>query len=164
MIERRREKKRERKNKKKKNTRKNIRKVKNNNNEKLKKNIRKKIKTKKIKFPIKLTNKDYEKIVKHYKYKVPKTKSGKTNNSKTRKLANKILATKLCKCIKKVQKTMKNGKESNAIGICKRSIFLNRGIKNFTFQCKGKNKLLTRKNNINNNKKVLEKLRNEINF
>ena len=105
-----------------------------------------------------LTNDDYEKIVKHYGYDVPKTKKNRRHNNKTRKLARNILVSKLCKCIKKIQKTNK-AMEQSAIPICKKSIFSNRNIKYFGFRCK-KPRLLTKKGR----NYYLQKTRKQIGF
>jgi hypothetical protein len=60
---------------------------------------------------------------------------------KTRKLAHKILAMKLCKCIKRVQKSNPLLKEQNAIPICINQIFKKHGIKPYRFTCKKQFKL-----------------------
>lgn len=100
---------------------------------------------------MKLTKKDYEKILKHYGskpvYDINKmTKKRKYNAYKTKALTRKILATKLCGCIKKVQKSAR-GKlnEKGAIAICRKSIFSNRGLKHYKFTCKKGAKLHPRK-------------------
>ena len=105
-----------------------------------------------------LSNTDYEKIVKHYGYKVPQTKRNKTHLTKTKKLARDILVKKLCQCIKKVQKTSKL-KESGAIAICNNTIFTKRNIKHFKFSCK-KRRLLNKKGK----KYYLQKTRKRIGF
>jgi len=104
-----------------------------------------------------LSNNDYIKIVKNYGIVLPKTKKGTTNINKTKKLAKKILADKLCTCIKKVTRTSKL-RESGAIAICNKSIFTRRNIKHFRFTCKKRNKLLNKKGT----KNALEKTKNKI--
>ena len=76
-----------------------------------------------------LTKKDYKDILKHYKIPIS------DNNSKNMKLAEHLLATKLCRCIKKVQKNTTLA-EPAAIGICTNSIFKRRNLKYHRFTCK----------------------------
>ncbi len=45
---------------------------------------------------------------------------------------------KFCSCIKKVQKSLKNSKESRAIAICVKSVLQTRGRTLKTFRCRGK--------------------------
>jgi len=74
----------------------------------------------------KITHKDYVKILSYYKMRLPK-------KNKTLKLkAEKLLATKLCKCIKKVG--LKN--EQRSIAICTNSIFTRKGLRRGNFTCK----------------------------
>lgn len=90
-----------------------------------------------------LTKGDYIKILKFYKMPIP-------NSSKKLKIeAEKLLAEKLCRCIKSVDP--KN--EPKSIGICTRTIFKNKGLTRGTFKCKKhqgvtfkKNTTKTRKN------------------
>ena len=85
-----------------------------------------------------LTHKDYKKILKYYKLKIPKSKS------KTQKKALNVLAGKLCRCIKKVQKKnirrTKKYKKNAATGICVSSIIKKRGLKHNRFTCKKESK------------------------
>ena len=75
-----------------------------------------------------VTINDYKKILDYYKIPIPKsTKSLKTK-------AEHILATKLCRCIKKVGIT----NESRSIGICTKTVLNRKGYKRGTFKCKGK--------------------------
>jgi hypothetical protein len=86
----------------------------------------------------KLTKNDYLNILKYYKI------STKTKNiNQIKSTAEDILAKKLCKCIKKVNKSVKN--EPRAIALCKTSVLHKKGIKTFRFTCKKKNKLLPKK-------------------
>lgn len=94
---------------------------------------------------MKLSNKDYIKIVKYYGKSIPLTKKRKVDHVKTRKLAKHILANKLCMCIKKVQKTNKKLKEPAALAICNNSIFKKRNVKQYRFTCKKGPKLLNKK-------------------
>ena len=76
----------------------------------------------------KITNNDYKKILEFYKISIPTSK-------KLLKIeAEKILATKLCRCIKKVG--LEN--ESKSIGICTKTIFNRKGFTRSKFKCKGK--------------------------
>lgn len=78
----------------------------------------------------KLTQKDYEDILNFYSEKVPLGKN-------TRKIsAEKVLASKMCKCIKQV-KTKEDQDEQRSIAICKKGIFENRGLQFSKFKCKG---------------------------
>ena len=88
-----------------------------------------------------LTTNDYKHILEFYKKTLPKSKRILKNQ------AEKLLATKLCRCIKKVDK--KN--EARAIGICTRTIINNKGYSRGKFTCKNKqtiklSKKTTRKN------------------
>tara|TARA_B100001287_G_C22661030_1_gene520365 strand:- start:914 stop:1216 length:303 start_codon:yes stop_codon:yes gene_type:complete len=84
-----------------------------------------------------LTKRDYSKILKYYKTDIPK-------NKKTRKQkAEKILADKLCKCIKKVKKPKEN--ESRATAICRKSVISRKKLTSFGFTCKKKPTLRNKK-------------------
>ena len=48
-----------------------------------------------------------------------------------------MLSSKLCKCIKKVQKGSRLT-EPGAITVCNKSIFTNRNLKHYRFTCKKK--------------------------
>jgi hypothetical protein len=73
-----------------------------------------------------LTNNDYKKILEFYNKPIPKSK-------RLLKLqAEKLLSSKLCRCIKKVDK--KN--EARAIGICTKTIINNKGFTRGKFTCK----------------------------
>jgi hypothetical protein len=77
-----------------------------------------------------LKNKDYINILKFYKMNIPKSKR------LLKQQAENILSEKLCRCIKKVDKT----EESKAIAICTKTIFNRKGLKRGKFGCKGKGK------------------------
>ena len=79
---------------------------------------------------MKLTSKDYGTILKHYKAKLPKTRK------KRKQIVEKKLASKMCKCIKSVEKSNQNLDESGAIAICNNSIFKRRGLKYNRISCK----------------------------
>ena len=63
-----------------------------------------------------LTNSDYEDILTYYDIEKP----NRQENTKT--LAEQILATKLCRCIKRVGKQRKQENERRNIGICRNSV------------------------------------------
>jgi hypothetical protein len=91
-----------------------------------------------------LKKNDYIKILNYYDITVLPTDSSKIIKSK----AEKILAEKLCKCIKKVKdsydETMSNSdaEESKAIGVCTDSIFRRKGLRHGKFTCKKTARLL----------------------
>lgn len=73
-----------------------------------------------------LTNKDYISILNYYDITIPKSKI------LIRKKAEKIMAVKLCRCIKKIDKV----NEARSIGICTKTIFNRKGYTRGQFQCK----------------------------
>jgi len=73
---------------------------------------------------------DYENILSYYK--VPMPKSSRILQKK----AEKLLATKLCKCIKKINKKTSMKNEGRAIGICTKTIFNRKGLTRGKFKCK----------------------------
>jgi hypothetical protein len=75
-----------------------------------------------------LTKNDYKKILEYYSEPIPKS------NRIIKDKAEKLLASKLCRCIKKVDKT----NEGRAIGICTKTIFNRKGYTRGKFKCKGK--------------------------
>lgn len=79
-----------------------------------------------------LHNEDYIDILKYYKLQVPKSKR------LIQLEAEKILSSKLCKCIKKVSAVSKRENEARAIGICTKTIFNRKGYTRGKFKCKGK--------------------------
>ena len=106
-----------------------------------------------------LTNKDFRTILKHYKLKVPRTKK------KTRKKAVSVMAGKLCRCIKKVQKkknrrTKKKYRRNPATAICTASIFKKRGLIHNRFNCKKTPRLYINKKT----KKYFKKTRKNFNM
>jgi len=76
--------------------------------------------------PKNLTNKDYKSILKYYNKKI--SKSSKIN----KKNAEKILATKLCRCIKSIG----TRDENKALRICTSKIFQTKGLRRGKFTCK----------------------------
>lgn len=89
-----------------------------------------------------LNKDDYIKILTHYNQDIPKTKNGNVDLRKTKKKVRNLLASKLCRCIKKVQKSSKLP-EPTALAICNTSIFKKRNMKHYKFTCK---KIKTLKN------------------
>ena len=82
-----------------------------------------------------ITYSDYKKILEFYEKPIPKSK-------RLLKLeAENILATKLCRCIKKVD--IKN--ESRSIGICTKSVINTKGFTRGKFKCRGKKYVTFRK-------------------
>jgi hypothetical protein len=73
---------------------------------------------------------NYKQVLTFYKRRAPR----KARDMKTQ--AKRILAQKLCGCIKKV--TSRNIPEPKAIGICTRSIFNKKGLRRGRFTCKKK--------------------------
>lgn len=87
--------------------------------------------------PNRLNNKDYISILNYYKINIPKSKT------LIKKRAEKIMAEKLCKCIKKIDKE----NEAKSIGICTKTIFNRKGYIREQFQCKKKQTVSFRKTN-----------------
>jgi hypothetical protein len=83
----------------------------------------------------KLNNNDYKLILEYYKKEIPKS------NRLLKINAEKILAEKLCKCIKKIDPI----NESKSIGICTKNIINNKGFTRGKFKCKGKRSITIRK-------------------
>lgn len=91
----------------------------------------------------KLTNKDYISILKYYELPIPKSK-------RLLKIkAEKIMAEKLCKCIKKIEPI----NEEKSIGICTKTIFNRKGYTRGQFQCKKKQTVKFRRTNKNKTKR-----------
>jgi hypothetical protein len=79
--------------------------------------------------PLSRMNKsDYVKILEYYGKAIP------ANLTFIKRDAEKIMASKLCKCIKKIES--KN--EGRSIAICSNAIFGRKGVKRGTFKCRGK--------------------------
>ena len=74
-----------------------------------------------------LNQTDYIKILNYYRLPIP------TGSSNIKKAAEKILATKLCKCIKST-----GYEEKKAIQVCSNSIFKSKGLTRGKFRCKPK--------------------------
>ena len=82
-----------------------------------------------------LNNNDYKQILEFYNLPIPKT----SRLIKTE--AEKILAEKLCRCIKKLEPM----NESRAIGICTKTILNRKGLTRGKFNCKGKKNIIIKK-------------------
>jgi hypothetical protein len=91
-----------------------------------------------------LTINDYKQILEYYNEKIPKS-------TRLIKLtAEKILSKKLCRCIKKLDKT----NEGRAIGICTKTIVNSKGYKRGKFTCRGNSSI-----ELNKSKKNITKRR-----
>jgi len=99
-----------------------------------------------------LTSNDYKKIVKYYNIQNDKQTTNKI-------LAENILASKLCKCIKKVNNKKIN--EQVAITICRKRIFKNRNIDFYNFKCKKGARFVSKKGTT---KKKLRKFSKKVKF
>jgi inner membrane protein involved in colicin E2 resistance len=86
-----------------------------------------------------LTNIDYKKILEFYNKPIPKSKR------LLKAQAEKLIVSKLCRCIKKVDKE----NETRAIGICTKTIINSKGLIRGKFTCKKRQEInLKKKNNI----------------
>lgn len=100
-----------------------------------------------------LTKKDYKNLLNYYNIKTKK----KTSYKNLKNIGEKILAKKLCKCIKTVDKI----NENKSIPICTYSIFKNKNLNFQKFTCKKNKKIYglkktlkkTLKNSLKLNKK-----------
>jgi hypothetical protein len=96
-----------------------------------------------------LTNSDFKTILEYYNQPMPKSAR------LIKKNAEKIIANKLCKCIKKINTKIKSKNEARSIGICTKTIINNKGFsrgkfkckRNFTIKLKKNKQQFTRKNN-----------------
>ena len=84
---------------------------------------------------MKLSKNDYMSILNYYNINSTNMSPLQIKNN-----AESILATKLCKCIKKVDPTLKA--ESKAIAICTDSVLRKKNLKSFRFTCKKKAKFV----------------------
>jgi hypothetical protein len=104
---------------------------------------------------MRLSLNDYKSILKYYNIDIIGMK-----NSIIKKNAEDILAEKLCRCIKAVDKT-KSKNETKAIAVCKNSVLTKKNLKISKFTCKTKKQFLNSKKNKHNDKlsKISRKLR-----
>ena len=86
-----------------------------------------------------LSMNDYKSILEYYKKTIPKSKR------LLKIAAEKILADKLCRCIKKLDPI----NESKSIGICTKTIFNIKGYTRGKFSCKGKRTIKIKKSRKN---------------
>jgi hypothetical protein len=96
-----------------------------------------------------LTNNDYRQILEYYKKSIPKSSILLKMN------AERLLAEKLCRCIKKVDNNMVD--EARAIGICTKSVVNRKGLTRGKFKCKGKQSITVLKNKNRNKNKTYKK-------
>jgi hypothetical protein len=82
---------------------------------------------------MKLTHSDYKKILHHYQHDSPI----RGNNKSIKERAHRILAQKLCRCIKS-NNSKRNLDERLRIAYCTRSIFNSKGLRSHGFRCKTK--------------------------
>ena len=93
----------------------------------------------------KINARDYIKILQFYNKPIPDSKR------LVQKHAEKILAEKLCRCIKKIDPI----NEARSIGICTKTIFNSKGYTRGKFSCKKRQHVNFRKSI---GKKILEKI------
>ncbi len=85
---------------------------------------------------MKLTHADYVKILHHYQG----DRATRKNKKSVKERAHRILAEKLCRCIKSVDDNASNEPdEGRRIAYCTRSIFNTKGLRQHGFRCKTKN-------------------------
>ena len=96
---------------------------------------------------MKLTHRDYETILNFYKINMANMKPPAIKEK-----AEDLLATKLCKCIKKIHyktststRKRANAREKREIAICYNSVIRKKGLKTFKFKCMKGAKLLPKK-------------------
>ena len=77
-----------------------------------------------------LSNKDNLDILRYYNI-----SANKKNKGSTRKAAKKVLADKLCKCIKKLTVRNNGVNDGRVIGLCTKSIFERKGLERGLFTC-----------------------------
>ena len=93
---------------------------------------------------MKLTRGDYIKILHHYQPRLRKTHSHGMSMNTAKIRAHRILAGKLCRCIKPPktaaaasrQNPAADDEEGRRIAYCTRSIFINKGLRRHGFRCK----------------------------
>ena len=93
---------------------------------------------------MKLSRRDYVDILNYYNINFSKNLPIKF----LKKMTEKIIAEKLCRCIKKVPN--KGQPESRAIGICNHSVVKKKNLKIYKFTCKKKKGLLLKNEDIHN--------------
>uniref|UniRef100_A0A6C0IHG1 Uncharacterized protein n=1 Tax=viral metagenome TaxID=1070528 RepID=A0A6C0IHG1_9ZZZZ len=91
---------------------------------------------------MRLSLNDYKSILKYYNIDITGMKTSAIKNK-----AEDILAEKLCRCIKSVDKYKNKVSEAKAIAICKNSVLTKKNLKIAKFKCKTSAKLLPSKKN-----------------
>jgi hypothetical protein len=81
---------------------------------------------------------DYKNILKYYDETIPRS------HVELKRVAEILMAKKLCRCIKKIGKTPSQT-EGRAIGICTKTIFTRKGIKRGPFKCKKRTRTVSMK-------------------
>lgn len=105
---------------------------------------------------LRLTRKDYETVLKYYK--LPFKQGEKAGSIKVR--AEKVLADKLCRCIKRVTKKSRSTNEQRSIAICKKSVLQKKGLTDVGFKCRKNASITLRKirgSNKNKNNRTTRK-------
>lgn len=104
-----------------------------------------------------LTLQDYKSILQYYNISYTNLKSKKIKD-----IAEEVLATKLCRCIKKVSPSKTNisnkSVKTRAVSICKNSVINKKALSISTFKCKKKPRLIPFKNTRKRIKKSKKKL------
>ena len=86
-----------------------------------------------------LTTSDYKQILTFYKTPIPKSKR------LLKQQAEKILANKLCRCIKKI-----DAQEPRAIGVCTKTVIGSKGFTRGKFTCKKRETIQLKKKSLRN--------------
>ena len=82
------------------------------------------------------------------------------SKKEAKKAAEKMLAEKLCRCIKKVRKSKRRDDESRAIAICTDSVLGKKDLRSHGFRCKKRPELLVSKTR--GTSKRLSKIRGKV--
>ena len=89
---------------------------------------------------LRLTVRDYLDILNYYKI-----DATQLNKKEVQTKAEYLLASKLCKCIKKIKRRVDGKRESRAAAICYDSVIRKKGLKTFKFKCTDGPRLLAKK-------------------
>ena len=84
-----------------------------------------------------LDQEDYKKVLKYYNKEIP------SNKTKLKSIAEDIIASKLCNCIKKINQ--KYTEQPKSIGICKNSVLKKKNLSVYKFKCAKKKAYLVGK-------------------
>jgi len=84
-----------------------------------------------------LNQEDYKNVLKYYNKNIPSDKS------KLKSIAEDIIASKLCNCIKKINKNY--SEQPKSIGICKNSVLKKKNLSVYKFKCAKKKAYLVGK-------------------